>query len=247
MMFALFHSQNGTFASKQGEQATPSTTATQGGGEEGRGRGGEGRGGSSGEERCFNEAGWIGDWGLGIGDWDGGLISEFVPSLQSVAENKGFQYIIRLLNTNIEGRRKVQFALTSIKGVGKRYAGLACKKADIDMSKRAGELSNEELERIVTIIQNPRTYKIPDWFLNRQKVGFFAFLCFGRINRPFARLFQQDIKDGKFSQVLSNGLENKLREDLERLKKIHAHRGLRHHWYVRPFRPLADLFDVAFY
>ena len=28
------------------------------------------------------------------------------------------------------------FALTEIKGVGRRYANLVCKKADIDMSKR---------------------------------------------------------------------------------------------------------------
>jgi len=103
------------------------------------------------------------------------------------------------------------FALTSIKGVGRRYSNMVCRKADIDMSKRAGELSTEELERLVTIIQNPREYKIPDWFLNRQK----------------------DIKDGKFTQVLANGLDNKMREDLERLKKIRAHRGLRHHWGLR--------------
>lgn len=32
---------------------------------------------------------------------------------------------------------------------------------------------------MVTIMQNPRQYKIPDWFLNRQK----------------------DIRDGKYSQV----------------------------------------------
>ena len=31
-------------------------------------------------------------------------------------------------------------------------------------------------------------------------------------------------------QVLANGLDNKLRENLERLKKIRAHRGLRHFW-----------------
>ena len=37
------------------------------------------------------------------------------------------------------------------------------------MSKRAGELSEEEIEKIITIMQNPRQYKIPDWFLNRQK------------------------------------------------------------------------------
>ncbi|KAI7876192.1 ribosomal protein S13, partial [Lichtheimia hyalospora FSU 10163] len=75
----------------------------------------------------------------------------------------------------------------------------------------AGELSNEELERIVTILQNPAQYKIPNWFLNRQK----------------------DVVDGKYSQAISNGLDTKLREDLERLKKIRAHRGLRHYWGIR--------------
>jgi len=44
---------------------------------------------------------------------------------------------------------------------------------------------------------------------------------------------QKDVKDGKFSQVFSNALDAKLREDLERLKKIRAHRGLRHYWGLR--------------
>ena len=38
---------------------------------------------------------------------------------------------------------------------------------------------------------------------------------------------------GKTGQMMSNMLDNKLREDLERLKKIRAHRGLRHYWGVR--------------
>ncbi|KFM83326.1 40S ribosomal protein S18, partial [Stegodyphus mimosarum] len=122
-----------------------------------------------------------------------------------------FQHILRVMNTNIDGRRKVMFALTAIKGVGRRFSNLVCKKADVDLNKRAGELSEEEVEKLITIMSNPRQYKIPDWFLNRQK----------------------DIKDGKYSQVTSNGLENKLREDLERLKKIRAHRGLRHYWGLR--------------
>jgi small subunit ribosomal protein S18e len=41
---------------------------------------------------------------------------------------------------------------------------------------------------------------------------------------------QKDVKDGKYSQVLANGLDNKLCEDLEWLKKIRAHRGLCHFW-----------------
>jgi len=128
-----------------------------------------------------------------------------------VPDKNQFQHILRLLNTNVEGKTKVMFALTAIKGVGRRYSNLVCKKADIDLRKRAGELTNEELERIVTIIQNPTQFKIPNWFLNRQK----------------------DIVDGKYSQILANGLESKLREDLERLKKIRAHRGLRHYWGLR--------------
>ena len=32
---------------------------------------------------------------------------------------------------------------------------------------------------------------------------------------------------------MANFLDNKLREDLERLKKIRAHRGLRHYWGLR--------------
>ena len=52
-----------------------------------------------------------------------------------------------------------------------------------------------------TIMLNPRQYKIPDWFLNRQK----------------------DWKDGTFGQCISNGLDTKLREDLERLKKVKRH------------------------
>ncbi|KAI9205783.1 ribosomal protein S13/S18-domain-containing protein [Polychytrium aggregatum] len=128
-----------------------------------------------------------------------------------VPDKNQFQHILRLLNTNIEGRRKIMYALTHIRGVGRRYSNIVCKKADVDLTKRAGELSNEELERIVTIMQNPLQYKIPEWFLNRQK----------------------DVKDGKYTQVVANVLDNKIREDLERLKKIRAHRGLRHYWGVR--------------
>ncbi|KAK9894561.1 ribosomal protein S13 [Cystobasidium minutum MCA 4210] len=133
-------------------------------------------------------------------------------SLLTVPEQHApFQHILRLLNTNIDGKRKIQYALTEIKGVGRRYANVVCKKADVDLAKRAGELNPDELERIVTILQNPTQYKIPTWFLNRQR----------------------DIIDGKNSQLLSNQLDSKLREDLERLKRIRNHRGIRHYWGVK--------------
>jgi len=49
--------------------------------------------------------------------------------------------------------------------------------------------SEDEVKKLVTIMQNPLQYKVPKWFLNRQK----------------------DVKDGKWSQCVANGLDNKLR------------------------------------
>ncbi len=60
----------------------------------------------------------------------------FRGRLQSLIANEDFQHILRVLNTNVDGRQKIMFALTSIKGVGRRFANLVCKKADVDMSKR---------------------------------------------------------------------------------------------------------------
>ncbi|KAI5055697.1 hypothetical protein GOP47_0029218 [Adiantum capillus-veneris] len=97
----------------------------------------------------------------------------------SLVANEEFQHILRVLNTNVDGRQKIMFALTSIKGIGRRFANLICKKADVDMNKRAGELSAQELENLMFIVANP------------------------------------------------------LESDLERLKKIRNHRGLRHYWGLR--------------
>merc|ERR1712078_170516 len=121
------------------------------------------------------------------------------PTMSLVVNSSDFTHILRVLSTNVDGKQKVSFAMTAIKGVGRRFSDVRCKKADIDVQKRAGELTTDEIERLVTVI------------LNRQK----------------------DHKDGKHSQVIANAMESKLREDLERMKKIRAHRGLRHFWGLR--------------
>ena len=46
-----------------------------------------------------------------------------------------------------------QIKETFVQGIGRRYANLCLKKADIPLSRRAGELSEEEVEKLVTIVQ----------------------------------------------------------------------------------------------
>lgn len=59
------------------------------------------------------------------------------------------------MNTNIDGKRKVMFAMTAIKGVGRRYSNIVLKKADIDLDKRAGECTEEE---VCIFTFNPYTF-----------------------------------------------------------------------------------------
>ena len=129
----------------------------------------------------------------------------------AVVVEEDFQQLLRILNTNVRGEHKVMFALTAIRGVGRRFSNIICKKADVDMNKRAGELTKEEIDKLVDVMQHPLSYKVPVWFLNRKR----------------------DIKTGTNSQLIANQLDTKLREDFERMRKIRNHRGLRHMWTLR--------------
>nr|GMC66724.1 40S ribosomal protein S18 [Ipomoea batatas] len=130
----------------------------------------------------------------------------------SLVANEDFQHILPILNTNVDGKQKIMFVLTSIKGIGHRFANLCCKKADIDMNKRANELSAAKIDNLMTAAANPCQFKVPaDWFFNRQK----------------------DYKDGGYSQVVSNAFDMKLMDDLERLIKIRNHCGFCHYWGLR--------------
>ncbi|XP_041315090.1 40S ribosomal protein S18 [Pyrgilauda ruficollis] len=120
-----------------------------------------------------------------------------------------FQHILRVLNTNIDGRRKIAFAITAIKvtlgtpgdtsGAGDTVGTLRGQPEGVLANGLDNKL-REDLERLKKI----------------------------RAHRGLRHFWGPPI-----SQVLANGLDNKLREDLERLKKIRAHRGLRHFWGLR--------------
>ena len=56
-----------------------------------------------------------------------------------IMNESNFQHILRVLNTNLDGKVKVMFALTSIKGVGRRFSNIACKKAEVDLNKRCAQ------------------------------------------------------------------------------------------------------------
>lgn len=115
------------------------------------------------------------------------------------------QDIIRMFNTNIDGRAKVVKALTDIKGIGPRMAAMLCRRAGIDMALRAGAVEPAKLEMISKILESPLEHDIPGWFLNHQK----------------------DRVDGKSTHLIGNQLEADFRMYLEKAKRIKHVRGQR--------------------
>ena len=129
-------------------------------------------------------------------------------SLVIANPNDDFKHILRMQNTNLDGKQKAPFGIRQIKGIGRRLAFLTLKIADIDVNKRTGELTEDDIKKINDIVARPTDYNIPKWFLNRQK----------------------DPRDGSFQQLISNQMDTIMREDLERMRKAKQHRGLRHFW-----------------
>ena len=84
-------------------------------------------------------------------------------------------------------------------------------KAGLDPNRRAGELSDKEIEKVIDVVTKPLDYDLPKWILNRQK----------------------DTKDGSYTQQVANNWDTKMREDLERMKKMKLHKGLRHYFGLR--------------
>ena len=128
-----------------------------------------------------------------------------------IKQEKDFKFILRLFNTNIDGKQKIPYAIRSVRGIGRRFAHLVTLKAGLNPNARAGELNDEQLEKIVDICNNPLKYSIPEWFVNRKN----------------------DPKEGITSQMIANGIDTKLREDLEKMKRMKLHKGLRHYFGLR--------------
>lgn len=47
-----------------------------------------------------------------------------------------FIHILRILNTNVNGKQKVMFALKNIKGIGRRFANIVLKRAGVELNQR---------------------------------------------------------------------------------------------------------------
>ena len=117
-----------------------------------------------------------------------------------------FRYVVRVAGTDLDGKLKLIYGLSSIKGVGVTTAHAILKKLGIDPDKRTGFLTDEEVQRIEDAFSDPLKHGLPLWILNRRN----------------------DYESGKDMHLIGSELIFKAKQDIEREKKIKSWRGIRH-------------------
>ncbi|MBI5389482.1 30S ribosomal protein S13 [Candidatus Woesearchaeota archaeon] len=121
---------------------------------------------------------------------------------------KELKHIVRIMNTDLDGKRVISYALRKIKGVGFQYANMACVFAAVDKNKRVGYLEDDEVKRLEDALKNPQKYGVADWMFNRRK----------------------DIETGKTFHLFTTDLDFTKDNDLKLLKMMKSYRGMRHQW-----------------
>ncbi len=120
-------------------------------------------------------------------------------------DNEELKYIVRILNTDLDGNRSVQMALTGIKGVGKRNAAVLTQQAEIDPSETLGLLSDETISRLRTVVEAANEH-LPVWMKNRRK----------------------DLLTGEDKHLMGTDLMLTRREELDIMRKTRSYKGIRH-------------------
>ncbi len=128
-------------------------------------------------------------------------------SLTTRPSNFREKVFFRKLRSQVDGNAKIEYGLTQIRGIGRRFAQAIVRVAKIDDNVRIGAIPEKDLNRLEEIIINPIANGIPAWMVNRKK----------------------DLVTGENLHIIGNRLELSVRRDIDRMKRIRSYKGVRHH------------------
>jgi small subunit ribosomal protein S13 len=121
-------------------------------------------------------------------------------------QGEDFRYFVRIMNTDLDGKKPIVRALTKIKGIGQRFANVICNVANVYGYKKTGTLSDGEISRIDEVVKDPLKFNVPPWMLNRRR----------------------DHGDGKDKHLITANLIFSQENDIKIMKKIRCYKGERH-------------------
>jgi small subunit ribosomal protein S13 len=119
---------------------------------------------------------------------------------------EGIRGIVRLVEVDIPGEKKIRNALLHVKGIGHSLAKAIPLAAGLDPEIMIGSLNDEQLKKLEDVIKNPLKYNIPYHMLNRRF----------------------DPITGEHKHLTGSELVFTVKSDIDLMKKIRSYKGIRH-------------------
>jgi small subunit ribosomal protein S13 len=127
------------------------------------------------------------------------------PDAEAEDEGEDIRYFVRIGQTDLDGTKSVERSLSEMNGIGHRTARIIAQKADIDRRAVFGKLEDDEIDRIVDLVESYAD-EVPDWMNNHQDHYF----------------------TGETTHEVGNDLDMTRRRDINRMKMIDSYKGTRH-------------------
>lgn len=115
------------------------------------------------------------------------------------------RYFVRIGQTDLDGTKSVERALTDMNGIGHRAARVIAEKAGVDRRAVFGKLDDDTIEDIVAGVEG-YAEEVPDWMTNHRN----------------------DFFTGEVTHETGNELEMSRRQDINRMQMIDSYKGVRH-------------------
>lgn len=119
--------------------------------------------------------------------------------------DKDFKYIVRVANTDIDGKKSILYGPTKIKGMGVSFANLVVNTAGVPKGKKLGEATEAEVKKLNDAVMTLQK-DAPEWMINRPK----------------------DPETGVSHHLLSGELKFAKEQDIRTMRRIKTFRGVRH-------------------
>ncbi|MBW2993483.1 30S ribosomal protein S13 [Candidatus Woesearchaeota archaeon] len=123
-----------------------------------------------------------------------------------MTEEKEFRHIVRIANTDIDGKKGIAVGMRKIKGIGFQFANMVCSLAKVSKRKRIGDISDGEIQRIEAVIKDPAKHGAPSWMMNRRR----------------------DYESNEDKHLILADLKFTQDNDIKMMRKIKAYKGVRH-------------------
>ena len=120
-------------------------------------------------------------------------------------EEEDIRYFVRIEQTDLDGTKSVERALSEMQGIGRRAARYIADEVGIDRRTTLGALDDDTIEEITALVTDFEE-AVPDWMTNRAR----------------------DYYTGETEHVIGNDLGIQRERDINRMKQIDSYKGVRH-------------------